>query len=79
MSVTSNPWLFELKAILMNSFDLMSLLVMNFLRLRFGVDRSYIVQMGYLEVFSATAKYFLLRVTASAVMPSDPSIPEIYR
>ena len=37
------------------------------------------VQIGYFEVFSATARYFLLRVTARAVMPSEPSMPEIYR
>jgi len=64
---------------LMNSLDFISLLVINFLRLKFVVEMSYTVHMGYLEVFSATAKYFLLRLTASAVIPSDPSMPEIYR
>jgi hypothetical protein len=64
---------------LINSLDLISLLVINFLRRKFGVERSYMVQIGYFDVFSAMARYFLLRVTARAVIPSEPSMPEMYR
>jgi len=66
-----------LNAILMNSFIslLNSELAITFLRLR--VYKSYMIQTGDRSVRSATAKYYLERVTAIAVIASEPSIPEM--